>query len=166
MSLKSELRLMLDVLQSLGAHPMDGYRRTPHTDQPETLRYEGIHPGLYKGYTEECTYARGIRFGSATMKYDNGDEYDGQWDRDHFHGQGTFSKKNPIRDGYVWQFVGEFEQDFPKSGTLREWLGGGGISETQSDVWQRKTVFDQKPTRPPREFIRPLPGTTYVTGGV
>ncbi len=144
MNPKSELGRMLDALQRLGAHPIDGSDQTPYTDPPETLTYEGTHPGKYTGFIKESTYKRGDRFGPATMKYDNGDEYDGQWDRDHFHEQGTFSKKNPKRDGYVWQFVGEFEQDFPKSGTLREWLGGGGISETQSDV-----NFEKSVTMPP-----------------
>jgi hypothetical protein len=154
------LHVMLDALQRLG-HPMDGYQRTPHTDQPEILRYEDDRPGLYTGYTEANNIARGVRFGQARMKYDNGDEYDGHWDRDHFHGQGTFSKKNRIGVGYVWQFEGIFSQDEPVSGTLREWQGGGGTIETQSDVWVEASVFDLKPAKPKKDTIRPLHGTTY-----
>jgi hypothetical protein len=115
---RSTLHVMLDALQRLG-HPMDGYKRSPHTREPEILRYLGDRPGTYTGYTEANDIARGMRFGPATMEYDNGDKYDGRWDRDHFDGQGTFSKKNRIGVGYVWQFEGIFSQDKPVSGTQR-----------------------------------------------
>ena len=44
-----------------------------------------------KAGEEECTYRRGDRFGQGRMEYTNGDIYDGKWDRDHFHGHGSFA---------------------------------------------------------------------------
>ena len=106
-----------------------------------------------------------MRFDPATMRYDNGDEFDGRWDRDHFDGQGTFSKKNLKGVGYVWQFEGIFSQDKPVSGTLREWMGGGGTIETQSNVWVQASVFDLKPEKPKKDTIKPLGGNTYYPDG-
>ena len=158
------VHIMLDALQRLG-HPMDGYIRTPHTEEAETLRYDGTHGGKYTGYTEECTWKRGDRFGKGNMEYDNGHAYDGEWDRDCMNGQGTFSKKNEGRDGWLWVFEGIFEDNCPLSGTLREWSRRGIENEIQSDVWVKARVYDQKPAQPNKGGIRPLPGTTYYPDG-
>ena len=99
------------------------------------------------------------------MQYDNGDEYDGRWDNDHFDGQGTFSKKNLKGVVCVWQFEGIFNQDQPVSDTLREWMGGGGTIETQSNVWVKASVFDLKPEKPKKDTIKPLGGNTYYPDG-
>jgi len=53
----------------------------------------------------------------------------------------------------------------PVSGTLKEWMGGGGTMETQSDVWVQASVFDLKPAKPKKDIIRPLGGTTYYPDG-
>ena len=156
----SAVHIMLDALKSLGAHAMDGYIRTPQTTTPETLIYKDAHPGTYTGYTEECTYRRGDRFGQGKMIYDNGDVYDGEWDRDHFHGQGAFAKKNEGRDDFIWQFVGKFDQDCPVSGILRYSLGGV-IQEIRSDVWVKASVFNQKPAVPEAPTLTPLDVTYF-----
>jgi hypothetical protein len=48
---------------------------------------------------------------------------------------------------------------------LKEWMGGGGTMETQSDVWVQASVFDLKPAKPKKDIIRPLGGTTYYPDG-
>ena len=159
----SAVHIMLDALQRLGVRPMDGYIRTAHTTTPETLIYTGAHAGTYTGFTEECTYRRGDRFGQGTMIYDNGDVYEGTWDRDHFHGQDTFEKSNAVQTAYIWQFQGEFDQDKPVSGTLR-YLSNGVEQQIQSDVWVKATVFSQKPAVPEAPTLTPL-DVTYFPGG-
>jgi len=161
----SAVHIMLDALQRLGvgAHPMDGYIRTAHTTTPETLIYKDNHPGTYTGYTEECTYRRGDRFGQGKMIYDNGDVYVGEWDRDHFHGQGTFAKKNAGDADFIWQFQGIFDQDNPVSGILR-YSSNGVEHQIQSDVWVEETVFNKKPAVPKTGTIRPLDVTYFPSG--
>ena len=156
----STVHIMLDALQRLGAHPMDGYIRTPHTTTPETLIYTDDRPGTYIGFTEDCTYRRGDRFGQGRMEYTNGDIYDGKWDRDHFHGHGSFAKSNAAHTAFIWEFVGTFEQDKPVSGMLRYW-SNGVEQHIQSDVWVNATVFSQKPAVPEAGTSRPLDVTYF-----
>ena len=46
-----------------------------------------------------------MRFGQSRMEYDNGDAYDGEWDRVCMNGQGTFSKKNERGDILIMKKV-------------------------------------------------------------
>ena len=158
----SAVHIMLDALQRLGAHPMDGYIRTLHTTTPETLIYTDDRPGTYIGFTEECTYRRGDRCRQGRMTYTNGDVYDGEWDRDHFHGHGSFEKANEEHTGFIWQFVGEFDQDKPVSGKLLYW-SNGVEQQIQSDMWVKASIFSQKPAVAEAGTIRPL-DVTYFPG--
>jgi hypothetical protein len=115
-------------------------------------KFLGTNPGLYFGYMEACNFKRGNRKGQAIMKYENGDEYDGNWVKDHMNGEGTFSKINEARTGWLWQFIGTFENDRPLSGTLKESIGRD-IRDTYSETWVKATVLNKKPEQPKNDMI-------------
>lgn len=147
---RPSLHTMLDALQHLGV--LDEHNEEDQPIQPQELRYDGTHPGNFVGQTEEKTYRRGDRFGQGEMKYDSGDVYNGEWSKDHMNGNGTFSKSTK-EAGWLWDFVGTFKNDCPFSGKLRqrtqkrysEGTWKHGIEIIDSNHWEYRTVFDQKP---------------------
>ena len=163
---KTSVEVMLNALKHLG-QPIEPEESSEYegvpiqnlfnawTVLPETLPYSwGSNPGTFVGYTEHNNIARGKRMGIGKMMYTNGDVYFGKWENDHMNGDGKFQKKNKDGTGWLWEFEGEFFNDCPKTGTLKE-----GTMTTQSDEWDsKKKVFDQKPTQPnsERRSTRPL----------
>ena len=160
----TSVKVMLNALKHLGQpiEPEESskYEGVPiqnlddaYTQLPETLEYKWCsNPGTFVGYTEHSNIARGRRMGIGKMTYNNGDVYFGKWENDHMNGDGKFSKKNE-HGKLFWEFEGEFQNNCPKKGKLIE-----GTREIESDEWEYKTVFDQKPTQPnsERRSRRPL----------
>lgn len=84
------------------------------TDAPDkrgTMRYDN-------GNTYEGEWINGIREGSGRMVYSNGDVYEGEWKNDKRHGQGTYTWK----DG--GEYTGEYKEDMRDGeGIYTGWTG-------------------------------------------
>ena len=109
----------------------------------------------------------GERNGRDTVKYANGDVYDGFWrdgkmqndgrmkfaNNDEYNGTWSNGKMNIgkyIHAGSDWNFKGEFEggtanEDFPLSGTLTEREDGDTYMQTYSNTWDRNDIKTTKP---------------------
>jgi hypothetical protein len=72
----------------------------------DALNERGLYTGSIKNY---------LPHGYGTMKYRQGQEYDGNWDQGHWHGHGTLKNRNG--DVYEGKFVGDQKEG--QRGTLK-----------------------------------------------
>lgn len=104
-----------------------------------TMNY--VNGDVYVGFWLEDK-----RNGSGKMTYINGNVYEGNWEDDKMKGVGKFIHRSPDpKEVFDWKFCGEFDNDFPVSGTLT-YKENSTCNQTYADKWTTVDIKEQMPS--------------------
>ncbi len=122
-------------------------------------------PGIQPKDMNEGTYTGqlldGKKHGNGFMFYKNCDTYDGKWENDKMNGIGNFKKNVRSETDYDWEFEGQFINNCPQYGRLRNQKAKDYQGSTV-DVTGGVTIFEWSPFPSDRALAPTLTSHMHV----